>query len=82
MEATRRVLDYMAYDRSLVNDEFAELRYRASAREGVQESYAANFPPHDVRLGLRSWRSALASGVGSCSWLLYRIQGHCLLVGR
>lgn len=44
IEAAREMLDLMAYNRDLVSDELAELRYRASVREGVQESYAAMFP--------------------------------------
>ena len=40
----RRLLDLFAYDRSLVSDELAQLRYEASIRPGVQESYAAMFP--------------------------------------
>ncbi|MCD8512453.1 MAG: alpha/beta fold hydrolase, partial [Nitrincola sp.] len=43
-ETMRRLLDLFAYDRSLVNDELAELRYQASLRPGFQESFAAMFP--------------------------------------
>lgn len=41
----RQLLDLFAYDRNLVNDELAELRYQASIRPGFQESFAAMFPP-------------------------------------
>lgn len=41
----RKLLDLFAHDRSLVNDELAELRYQASIRPGFQESFAAMFPP-------------------------------------
>lgn len=41
----RRLLDLFAWDRNLVNDELAELRYQASIRPGFQESFAAMFPP-------------------------------------
>ena len=44
IENMRQLLDLFAYDRSLVNDELAQLRYEASIRPGVQESYAAMFP--------------------------------------
>ena len=44
LENMRRLLDLFAYDRSLVSDELAQLRYEASLRPGVQESYAAMFP--------------------------------------
>lgn len=40
----RALLDIFAYDRALVTDELAELRYRASIRPGFQESFAAMFP--------------------------------------
>lgn len=41
----RKLLDLFAWDRNLVNDELAELRYQASIRPGFQESFAAMFPP-------------------------------------
>jgi pimeloyl-ACP methyl ester carboxylesterase len=43
-ENMRRVLDVFAYNRDLVNDELAEVRYRGSIQPGFQESYAAMFP--------------------------------------
>ena len=43
-ENMRRVLDYFAYSRELVNDELAEVRYRGSIQPGFQESFAAMFP--------------------------------------
>jgi pimeloyl-ACP methyl ester carboxylesterase len=43
-ENMRKVLDVFAYDRALVPDELAEVRYRASMQPGFQESYAAMFP--------------------------------------
>lgn len=43
-ENMRKMLDLFAYDRSLVNDELAQLRYEAGLRPGVQEAYAAMFP--------------------------------------
>ena len=55
-ENMRRILDYFAWDRSLVNDELAELRYRASIRPGFQESFASMFPAPRQR-----WVDALAS---------------------
>lgn len=44
LEAMRALLDIFAYDRSLVSDELAQLRYAASIRPGFQESFAAMFP--------------------------------------
>ncbi|RBP05118.1 2-hydroxymuconate semialdehyde hydrolase [Roseiarcus fermentans] len=55
-EAMRKLLDIFAYDRTLVNDELAELRYRASIRPGFQESFSAMFPAPRQR-----WVDALAS---------------------
>ncbi len=58
-EAMRRLLDIFAFDRSLVNDELALLRYRASVRPGFQEFFAAMFPAPRQR-----WVEALASPGG------------------
>jgi 2-hydroxymuconate-semialdehyde hydrolase len=55
-ENMRRIMDVFAYDRGLVNDDLARLRYEASARAGVQESYAQMFPAPRQR-----WVEALAS---------------------
>ena len=54
--AMRGLLDIFAYDRSLVTDELAQLRYEASIRPGFQESFAAMFPAPRQR-----WVQALAS---------------------
>lgn len=43
-ENMRKLLDIFAFDRNLVNDELAELRYQASIRPGFQESFSAMFP--------------------------------------
>lgn len=40
----RKMMDLFAYDRSLVTDELAELRYQASIRPGFQESFSQMFP--------------------------------------
>lgn len=55
-ENMRKLMDLFAWDRNLVNDELAELRYRASIRPGFQESFAAMFPAPRQR-----WVDALAS---------------------
>ncbi|WP_454839880.1 alpha/beta fold hydrolase [Pseudomonas hormoni] len=52
----RRLLDIFAFDRNLVNDELAELRYQASIRPGFHESFAAMFPAPRQR-----WVDGLAS---------------------
>ncbi len=56
LDNMRRLLDLFAFDRSLVNDELARLRYEASIRPGFQESFAAMFPAPRQR-----WVDAMAS---------------------
>ncbi len=56
IEAMRRLLDIFAFDRGLVNDELARLRYEASVRPGFHESFAAMFPAPRQR-----WVDALTS---------------------
>ena len=56
LTAMRSMLDIFAFDRGLVTDELAELRYRASIRPGFQESFSAMFPAPRQR-----WVDALAS---------------------
>lgn len=52
----KKLLDIFAFSRELVNDELAELRYRASIRPGFQESFSAMFPAPRQR-----WVDAMAS---------------------
>jgi len=56
IENMRALLDVFAYDRKLVTDELAQLRYAASIRPGFQESFAAMFPAPRQR-----WVDAMAS---------------------
>jgi 2-hydroxymuconate-semialdehyde hydrolase len=56
LENMKALLDIFAFSRELVNDELAELRYRASIRPGFQESFAAMFPAPRQR-----WVDAMAS---------------------
>lgn len=44
LENMRQLLDIFAYNRELVTDELAELRYQASIRPGFQESFEKMFP--------------------------------------
>ncbi|MFC7655470.1 alpha/beta fold hydrolase [Pseudonocardia benzenivorans] len=44
LENMNRMIDYFLYDRSIVSADLAEIRYKASLRPGVQESFAAMFP--------------------------------------
>lgn len=55
-ENMRRIMDVFAYDRNLVNDELARLRYEASIRPGFQESFSAMFPAPRQR-----WVDAMCS---------------------
>ncbi|MCL2778116.1 MAG: alpha/beta fold hydrolase [Polyangiaceae bacterium] len=55
-ENMRRIMDVFAYDRTLVTDELAQLRYEASIRPGFQASYAAMFPAPRQR-----WVDAMTS---------------------
>lgn len=55
-EAMRKLLDYFSWDRALVNDELAQLRYEASIRPGFQESFSAMFPAPRQR-----WVDAMTS---------------------
>lgn len=56
LTAMKGLLDIFAYNRALVTDELAELRYQASIRSGFQESFAAMFPAPRQR-----WVDAMAS---------------------
>lgn len=60
LEAMRRLLDIFAFDRRLVTDELAQLRYEASIRPGFQEAFAAMFPAPRQR-----WVEALSSSEAS-----------------
>lgn len=55
-ETMRQLLDIFAFDRTLVSDELAQLRYEASIRPGFQESFAAMFPAPRQR-----WVDAMVS---------------------
>jgi pimeloyl-ACP methyl ester carboxylesterase len=56
VENMRRILDVFAHDRSLVTDELAEVRYRASVEPGVQEAFSSMFPAPRQR-----WVEAMAT---------------------
>ncbi|THF62155.1 alpha/beta fold hydrolase [Pseudothauera rhizosphaerae] len=55
-ENMKRLLDIFAFDRSLVTDDLARLRYEASIQPGFQEAFAAMFPAPRQR-----WVKALSS---------------------
>jgi len=56
LDTMRRLMDVFAYDKSLLTEELAEMRYQASVRPGFQESFAAMFPAPRQR-----WVDNLAS---------------------
>jgi len=56
LENMRRLMDVFAFNKGLLTDELAEMRYRASIRPGFQESFAAMFPAPRQR-----WVDNLAS---------------------
>jgi 2-hydroxymuconate-semialdehyde hydrolase len=45
IENMKKIMDIMAFNRDLVTDELAEMRYRATIRPGFQERFAGVFPP-------------------------------------
>ena len=49
VENMKGLMDIMAFDRTLVTDELAELRYRATVRPGAQERFEQIFPPPHQR---------------------------------
>lgn len=55
-ENMRKIMDIFAFDRNLVSDELAKLRYEASIRPGYQEAFASMFPAPR-----QQWVDALAS---------------------
>jgi 2-hydroxymuconate-semialdehyde hydrolase len=52
----KTIMNWFAYDASLLSDDLARLRYEASSRPGVQEAWDAMFPAPRQR-----WIDALAS---------------------
>ncbi|TVT31730.1 alpha/beta fold hydrolase [Marinobacter vinifirmus] len=56
LETMRRLMDVFAFNKGLLTDELAEMRYQASIRPGFQESFAAMFPAPRQR-----WVDNLAS---------------------
>ncbi|AHI32806.1 MULTISPECIES: alpha/beta fold hydrolase [Marinobacter] len=56
LETMRRLMDVFAFNKGLLTDELAEMRYQASIRPGFQESFSAMFPAPRQR-----WVDNLAS---------------------
>jgi 2-hydroxymuconate-semialdehyde hydrolase len=56
LQHMRELLDLFAYNRQLVNDDLAKLRYEASMRPGFQEAFSSMFPAPRQR-----WVDSLSS---------------------
>lgn len=67
LESMRRLLDIFAYDRSLVNDELVEVRYRATIEQGFQEAFSQLFPAPRQR-----WVDSLVTDDAELSRLPHR----------
>jgi 2-hydroxymuconate-semialdehyde hydrolase len=64
LENMRQLLDVFAYDRNLVTDELANLRYKAATRPGISEAFSSMFPAPRQR-----WISELAHDEGAIAGL-------------
>lgn len=68
LENMRKLLDIFAFDRSLVTDELARLRFDASIRPGFQESFSQMFPAPRQR-----WIESLATADSSLRALPHQV---------
>lgn len=71
LQAMKSLLDIFAYNRALVTDELAELRYQASIRPGFQESFSAMFPAPRQR-----WVDAMTSALAD----IRALPHHTLII--
>jgi len=67
IESMRNVLDFFAYSRDLVNEELAQVRYKASVEPGFQEAFSAMFPAPRQR-----WVDAMSTPEEEISKLTHR----------
>lgn len=64
--AMESLLHLFAYDRSLIGDDLAQLRYEASMRPGVQEAYAQMFPaPRQAALDAMTHAESDIAGIAA-----------------
>ena len=63
----RNVLDFFAYSRDLVNEELAQVRYKASVEPGFQGAFSAMFPAPRQR-----WVDAMSTPEAEISKLTHR----------
>lgn len=71
LENMKKLMDIMAFDRSLVTDELAELRYKATLRPGAQEVFERVFPAPRQR-----WLDAQVLPVAD----LIALENHTLIM--
>ena len=67
IDSMRNVLDFFAYSRDLVNEELAQVRYKASLEPGFQEAFSAMFPAPRQR-----WVDAMSTPEAEISKLTHR----------
>ncbi len=67
IESMRKVLDYFAYSRELINEELAQVRFKASMEPGFHESFSAMFPAPRQR-----WVEAMCTDEDEISKLDHR----------
>jgi len=67
IDSMRNVLDFFAYSRDLVNEELAQVRYKASVEPGFQEAFSAMFPAPRQR-----WVDAMSTPEAEISKLTHR----------
>jgi pimeloyl-ACP methyl ester carboxylesterase len=67
IDSMRNVLDFFAYSRDLVNEELAQVRYKASVEPGFQEAFSAMFPAPRQR-----WVDAMSTPDAEISKLTHR----------
>jgi pimeloyl-ACP methyl ester carboxylesterase len=67
IDSMRNVLDFFAYSRDLVNEELAQVRYKAGVEPGFQEAFSAMFPAPRQR-----WVDAMSTPEAEISKLTHR----------
>ena len=72
VEAMSDLLGIFAYDQSLVGPDLAELRYRASMRQGVQEAFEQMFPaPRQQALDAITHPTEAIAGISSPTLIVH-----------
>ena len=71
IENMRGLLDVFAYDRNLINEDLARMRYEASIRPGFQEAFSRMFPAP---------RQRGVDGLASEEWAIRRLPHETMIV--